>query len=134
MRHCESCKTGRSDGQEVHAPLSSGVEQVPHEGEQGRQVPFMARVLNGQVDIHWPEEAKVLSGQRVHVVADVMQDKQESSHPAHQLLFPQNSLRWHVPFFPAVPGGRKKPSEQVFTHFPDSSRYPSWHAEQVNDP
>jgi len=85
VRHCELCNTGRSDGQEVHAPLSSGFEQVPHEGEQGRQVPFMARVLNGQVDIHWPEEAKVPSGQRAHVVADVMQDKQESSHPAHQL-------------------------------------------------
>ena len=52
----------------------------------------MARVLNGQVDIHWPEEAKVLSGQRVHVVADVMQDKQESSHPAHQLLFLKEQL------------------------------------------
>ena len=80
------CKTGRSEGQEVHAPLSSGVEQVPHEGEQGRQVPFIAKVLNGQVDIHCPEEANVLSGQRVQVVADVMQDRQESSHPTHQLL------------------------------------------------
>jgi hypothetical protein len=86
VRHCELCKTGRSEGQDVHAPLSSGVEQVPHEGEQGRQVPLIARVLNGQVDIHCPEEAKVLSGQRVQVVADVMQDKQESAHPVHQLL------------------------------------------------
>ena len=70
----------------MHAPLSSGVEQVPHEGEQGRQVPFMARVLNGQVDIHCPEEANVLSGHRVQVVADVIQDTHESSHPTHQLL------------------------------------------------
>jgi hypothetical protein len=87
VRHCELCKTGRSEGQEVHTPLSSGVEHVPHEGEQGRQVPLMARVLNGQVDIHCPDEAKVVSGQRVQVVADVMQDKHESSHPARQLLF-----------------------------------------------
>jgi len=86
VRHCELCKTGRSEGQEVHAPLSSGDEQVPHEGEQGRQVPFIARVLNGQVDMHCPEEAKVLSGQRAQVVADVMQDRQESLHPTHQLL------------------------------------------------
>jgi hypothetical protein len=87
VRHWELCKTGLSEGQEVHAPLSSGVEHVPHEGEQGRQVPLMARVLNGQVDIHCPEEAKVLSGQRVQIVADVMQVEHESSHPAHQLLF-----------------------------------------------
>lgn len=75
------CNTGRSDGQEVHAPLSSGPEQVPQEGEQGRQVPFVGRVLYGQVDIHWPEEAKVLSGHRVQIVAEVIHDKQESSHP-----------------------------------------------------
>jgi hypothetical protein len=90
------CKTGRSDGQDVHAPLSSGVEQVPHEGEHGRQVPFIASVLNGQVDIHCPAEAKVLSGQRVHVVADVMQDKQESSHPDHQLLVSKRTRSAYV--------------------------------------
>jgi hypothetical protein len=90
------CKTGRSDGQEVHAPLSSEVEQVPHEGEQGRQVPFIARVLNGQVDIHRPDEAKELSGQRVQVVADVMQDRQESSHPTHQLLVPEGTRSAYV--------------------------------------
>jgi hypothetical protein len=95
-RQCELCKTGRSDGQEVHAPLSSGAEQVPHAGEQGRQVPFIARVLNGQVDMHWPDEAKVLSGQRVQVVADVMQDRQESSHPAHQLLVPEGTRSAYV--------------------------------------
>ena len=86
VRHWELCKTGRSDGQDVHAPLSSGVEQVPHEGEHGRQVPLIASVLNGQVDIHCPEEAKVLSGHRVQVVEDVIQDRHDSSHPIHQLL------------------------------------------------
>jgi hypothetical protein len=99
VRHCELCKTGRSDGQEVHAPLSSGVEQVPHEGEQGRQVPFIASVLNGQLDIHCPSEAKVLSGQRVQVVADVMQDRQESSHPARQLLLLIANFSAHVGMF-----------------------------------
>jgi hypothetical protein len=96
VRHWELCKTGRSDGQEVHAPLSSGVEQVPHEGEQGGQVPFIASVLNGHVDIHCPEEAKVLSGQRVQVVADVMQDRQESSHPTCQLLVPKGTRSAYV--------------------------------------
>ena len=86
VRHWELCRTGRSDGQDVHAPLSSGAEQVPHEGEHGRQVPLIARVLNGQVDIHCPVEAKVLSGQRVQVEEDVIQDRHESSHATHQLL------------------------------------------------
>jgi hypothetical protein len=99
VRHWELCRTGRSEGQEVHAPLSSGVEQVPHDGEQGRQVPFIASVLNGQVDMHCPEEAKVLSGQRVHVVADVMQDRQESSHPARQLLLLIANFSAHVGMF-----------------------------------
>jgi hypothetical protein len=96
VRHWELCKTGRSEGQEAHAPLSSGVEQVPHEGEQGRQVPLIASVLNGQVDIHCPSEAKVLSGQRVQVVADVMQDRQESSHPTYQLLVPEGTRSAYV--------------------------------------
>ena len=82
----------------------------------------MARVRNGHVDMHNPEEAKVLSGHRVHVVAEVTQETHESSHPAYQLglsCSPRDlSLRWHVPFLSAVPGGKKKPSEQVLTQRP----------------
>jgi hypothetical protein len=77
-------RTGRSDGQDVHAPESSGVEHVPQEEEQGRQVPLVPIDLKGQVGIHAPLDAKVSDGHRVQVVAVPMQDKQAGSHPSCQ--------------------------------------------------
>jgi hypothetical protein len=84
VRHRDSCSTGRSDGQDVHDPESRGEVQVPQDGEQGRQVPLVATERYGQVGIQTPSEAKVLSGHRVQVVAEVTQEMHELSHPTLQ--------------------------------------------------